>query len=189
MTDGLDIPDFLRRGKGNTLPKSKASKKKTADRSAAAPVETPLPPLPEGLRWAATMAEEAGTKIREGVVPRRWAHQRDVVLIMARDIEERSLAKEAKLAEFRVAMAERKNIIAAAPPIKKKEFGADLRILVSPGSGRKEGTQAWVRFCQMKAYVLKNPRASVADVLRDTSYSHIDYKWDVAHGNIKIDVK
>ena len=33
-----------------------------------------LPPLPDGLRYAETLDEEAGFRTSRGVVPRRWAN-------------------------------------------------------------------------------------------------------------------
>jgi hypothetical protein len=50
---------------------------------------------------------------------------------------------------------------------------------------RAAGTKAATRFAEMKAYVDKHPGASLADVLRNTSYTRIDYDWDKTRGSIK----
>jgi hypothetical protein len=41
-----------------------------------------LPPLPDGLRYAETLDEEAGFRTSRGVVPRRWANDPGVIEII-----------------------------------------------------------------------------------------------------------
>ena len=52
------------------------------------------------------------------------------------------------------------------------------------GNPRAAGTKAALRFDEMRRYVQKNSGATLADVMRNTSYTKIDYEWDFKRGFI-----
>jgi hypothetical protein len=66
-------------------------------------------PLPEGLRYAETAAEEAGFEAKSGVVPKRWADDAGIVAcIEAQFVRKRQEKEEglAKLAEWKAVKAQ-----------------------------------------------------------------------------------
>jgi hypothetical protein len=98
----------------------------------------------------------------------------------------------ARLAEID-ALNRRDQFFATAPKKErvvkiKPTFGAALYITAVTNK-RKEGTKAHKKVEALKAYMKKNPTASVADVFRDTIYQKNDYQWDFDRGDVKVDTK
>lgn len=97
----------------------------------------------------------------------------------------------ARLYEIDRENAPKKEPAAVAAPkakITKTGFGEKL-FINSVANKRKAGTKAYLKVEAMKAYMKKNPSASVADVFRDTIYQKNDYQWDFDRGDVKVDAK
>ncbi len=74
-----------------------------------------------------------------------------------------------------------------APP--KPKFGHDLVIDVKslPAvNPRREGNVSHAKFEEMKAFMLANQSATVADVIAGTTYKRNDFEWDFDRGDIKV---
>jgi hypothetical protein len=88
-------------------------------------------------------------------------------------------------------MAKKKVEVAPEPePVKKKaakeaseprpKFGHDVRIIGVPDENwRREGTANFKRADEVMAFMKKNPRASVAELIAGTSYRRNDFEWDL----------
>lgn len=182
--DDCLFPEFLRiANRDKPLPLREKRKASIASR----PIEMePEPCLPPMLRLATNEYEEAGFATDKGVVPRRWANDPGTLRVIANRLDERRVRKEESLARFKEAMAERKAM--QPPKVVKLPFGASTVIKVTPGAERKPGTGAAERFTKMKAYVTKNPKAYLPEIMKETGYRIDDFKWDLERGNITTDI-
>jgi hypothetical protein len=70
----------------------------------------------------------------------------------------------------------------AEPKEPAKKFGHDMRIVVASlpkDNWRREGTANHDRAKEVLAFMKKNPRATVADLIAATSYRRNDFEWDL----------
>jgi hypothetical protein len=101
-TDDLSIPPFLlRTQQGRVAGRRRASPVVAAGAAyAERPPVDPALPLPPGLYWSKTSAEEAGFFTGRGAVPRRWAAP-DTVAAIYDAVQHRLAKREEGLARLR----------------------------------------------------------------------------------------
>ena len=176
--DDLSIPAFLLRKNWKKGAKVSAVKLKARDLTEG------LPPLPNGMRYAANESEETGSQATSGVIPLRWASDpaiaRHAFFAANNDPKAKTVARTADKTKERATVKAVKD---------KLGFGKDLRIIPGTPTTRKAGSACYNRLVEMLAYIKANPGHSVAEVLEKLPYTRADFNWDLAKGVIKTDVR
>jgi hypothetical protein len=196
--DGMDIPDFLKRGKDNKpkagsnyegvhpAKKSGILKRSQAERSAAgkpffAPPKEPT--LLETLE-PVEFREYVEKEIKAGRVQGKWLSDSSTVGVLRSQWggkEEKKQEGLARLAEYKAEHPK--------PPAKPKAVHAEdaLHILHhDTANPRKVGSANHAKYESFKAFMVKCPRATVGEVLAGTKYYRNDLMWDVKQGRIKL---
>jgi hypothetical protein len=63
---------------------------------------------------------------------------------------------------------------------RRSKFGTDLRITGLPTENwRRAGTKNHERAQEVMAFLRKNPKATVAELIAETSYRRNDFEWDL----------
>jgi hypothetical protein len=68
---------------------------------------------------------------------------------------------------------------------RKEETGEAFKLVVLNKSPRAPGSRAAARFDEMVAFLDKNPKATMAEVYAATSYTRVDFDWDLQRGSVK----
>jgi hypothetical protein len=176
--DPLAIPDFLKvanRGKKFKLPK-------VAPSALVAKAEPVLPDVePEVL---AIIEQE----IKAGRFRRHWLHDASTVRLFERELNikeaKRAATETERLVAREAAKAEREALKALKP-----EFGLGIKIIIlNRNPKRMPGAARIPRFASLLAYLEKHPNASVAEVLKNTTYIKGDFDRDQRLKIIKTDL-
>lgn len=83
--------------------------------------------------------------------------------------------------------AAKKKVAAAKAAAKASpKFGSDIKVLKVGENNRKPGSAAHGRFESMTKYLKNNPKATVADIIANTSYKRGGFRRDVKAGLVKV---
>jgi hypothetical protein len=195
--DGMGIPAFLKRQKDGSLPKSNYEgvhpakksgilKRSQAERSAAGkPFFAPPVKEPTVLETLepADFKEYVEKEIKAGRLQEAWLVDASTIQLL----REQHGGKEEKKQEGLARLAEYK---AEHPkPVKEKPAHAEDALYVlhhDTANPRKVGSSNHAKYEEFKAFMAKNPRSTVGEVLANTKYYRNDLMWDVKQGRIKL---
>jgi hypothetical protein len=195
--DGLDIPAFLKRQKDGSLPKSNYEgvhpakksgilKRSQAERSAAGkpffapPVKEPT--ILETLE-PKEFREYVEKEIKAHRIQGKWLSDGTTIELLRGQWGGKVEKKEEGLARLAEYKAEHPR------PVKVKATHAEdaLHILHhDTANPRKVGSANHAKYEAFKAFMVKNPKATVGEVLAGTNYYRNDLMWDVKQGRIKL---
>ena len=177
----LDIPNFL---KANVTAKLKEKKSTTKDAVSPTAEVNPVDEL--------GLPEETSALLKSEIKTRRfqphWLSDPTTVFVFEREHQLRKMKKELKAedreVERKIRRNEREAVKASLP-----EFGANIRIIVLNRIPKRQAGAARIpRFASLLDYLDKNPNASVAEILKNTTYIKGDFTRDVRLKIIKTDL-
>jgi hypothetical protein len=177
------IPKFLKRGRDGSLPPIKKAKEKASAAVAPKPMaKEPDPYMAVLARQDPVVRAAIEAEMKAHRFPRHWLLEPDTVALFSLSLEERKVKKEEALVRLRAL----KGLVEPRPP--RPTFGVGVVVKSVAPNSRKPGTSAHARYDDMAAYVAKNKKATVADVLSNTAYRRDDFNWDLERGSIKTDI-
>lgn len=176
----LDIPAFL---KAATTAKLKDKATKAIAKVEAAPID-PVDEL--------VLEPETATLLKAEIKTRRfqtrWLADPYTVFVFEREHQLRKAKKELKAEDREVEKKIKRNERLAAKAL-MPEFGINTRIVVLNRNPKRQAGAARIpRFASLLEYLDKNPNASVADVLKNTTYIKGDFIRDCRLKIIKTDL-
>lgn len=178
--DDLSIPKFLKRGSDGQPPAPPKRKKAVSTKPVVvepSAEDRALAALEPDLRASIEGEMAAGRFLRH------WLLDPSTVAMFRQSLAEKAVRREEGLARLRALKG------AVEPRPKRPPFGQGVYIRIeAPSNPRKPGTAAHGRYDEMVAFLKKNPRADVAEVLEKTAYRKDDLAWDIERKAIKTDV-
>jgi uncharacterized membrane protein len=181
----LDIPAFLKRDKATNELLVKGKKIKATVKHFE--IATPIDPVDE-----LSLSPETASLLKAEIKTRRfqphWLADADTIFVFEREHQLRKAKREAKAEDREVERKIKRNERLAAKAA-LPEFGVDLKIIVINRNPKRQAGAARIpRFASLLDYLDKNPNASVAEVLKNTTYIKSDFLRDVRLKIIKTDI-